>query len=281
MSASRFADWLKDLLRTPRRIADLRDLALAQEAATYRRDHPNPLVRYGRKCFSQSDEDGITLEILRRIGKLHDGAFAEFGVGDGMENNTLILAALNWRGFWVGGERLTVELPAQPAKLRHLRDWVTLDNVVELARRGQQECGADALDVVSMDLDGNDIYLVERLLTEGVRPSLFIVEYNAKFPPPVRFRIAYDPQHRWQGDDYFGASLASFDDLFRAFGYRLVCCNAHSGANAFFVADRFADAFSDVPTDIERIYVEPRYQLHHRYGHRRSRRTVERIIRGA
>lgn len=281
MRASHFTAWVKELLRTPRHIADLRDLALAEEAAAYRRDHPNPLVRYGRKCFSQSDEDGITLEILRRIGKLDHGTFAEFGVGDGMENNTLILAALNWRGFWVGGETLAVRLPARAEKLRHLRAWVTLDNVVELAQRGLRECGAEAAEVVSMDLDGNDIYLVERLLTEGVRPSLFIVEYNAKFPPPVRFRIAYDPQHRWQGDDYFGASLASFDDLFRVFGYRLVCCNGHSGANAFFVAERFADAFGDVPTDIERIYVEPRYHLPRRYGHRPSRRTVERIIRGA
>jgi hypothetical protein len=31
---------------------------------------------------------------------------AEFGVSDGMENSTLVLAALGWSGFWVGGEQL-------------------------------------------------------------------------------------------------------------------------------------------------------------------------------
>ena len=47
-----------------------------------------------KKCFSQTDEDGITIEILRRIGCLEKGTFAEFGPGDGMENNTLILKSL-------------------------------------------------------------------------------------------------------------------------------------------------------------------------------------------
>jgi hypothetical protein len=52
-----------------------------------------------------NDEDGITFEIPRRIG-LADGVFAEFGVGNGVENNTLAPAAAGWTGFWVDGEDL-------------------------------------------------------------------------------------------------------------------------------------------------------------------------------
>jgi len=48
----------------------------------------NPLNRFGAKYFSQTDEDGITLEIVRRIG-IRGGTFAELGVGDGLENNAL------------------------------------------------------------------------------------------------------------------------------------------------------------------------------------------------
>ena len=29
--------------------------------------HPNPFCKYGSKVFSQTDEDGITFEIVRRI----------------------------------------------------------------------------------------------------------------------------------------------------------------------------------------------------------------------
>src|SRR5947209_3607764 len=62
----------------------------------------NPLNRFGGKYFSQADEDGITLEIIKRLG-IKTGTFAELGVGNGLENNTLILLANGWRGFWIGG----------------------------------------------------------------------------------------------------------------------------------------------------------------------------------
>ena len=34
----------------------------------------------------------------------------EFGVGNGMENNTLALAALGWTGLWAGSEELAFNL---------------------------------------------------------------------------------------------------------------------------------------------------------------------------
>lgn len=282
-----FARWkriparLREILQTPQQVRDLKDLLLFSQTKELQRTHPNPLNRFGCKCFSQADEDGITLEILRRIGAQHAGVFAEFGVGDGTENNTLILAALGWRGFWVGGEELAFPVESRTAaRFRYLREWITLDNVADLARRGLNELGAPAVDVISLDLDGNDIYFVERLLASGLRPKLFIVEYNAKFPPPVKFQIAYDPAHRWAGDDYFGASLASFNALFERNAYRLVCCNSQTGANAFFVDAVFSAEFLDVPTDLAQIYVEPRYHFQNRFGHRQSLKTIGTVING-
>src|SRR5579859_2977818 len=71
-------------------------------------NHPNPLLRYGGKVYSQNDEDGITFEILRRMG-IANGVFAEYGVGNGVENNTLSLAALGWSGLWVGAGDLAFQ----------------------------------------------------------------------------------------------------------------------------------------------------------------------------
>lgn len=272
---------LREILHSPEQIRHLKDLILFSQTKQLQLQHPNPLNRFGRKCFSQGDEDGITLEILRRLGRLEDGVFAEFGVGDGMENNTLVLAALGWKGFWVGGEKLRFTVVEKnPASFCYLQEWITLENITALTHRGLRAISVNALDVVSLDLDGNDIYFVERLLTDGIRPKLFIVEYNAKFPPPIAFQIAYDPQHAWKGDDYFGASLASLAELFARFSYRLICCNSQTGANAFFVDDAHADVFADVPTDIGRIYVEPRYFVPNRYGNPQSTRTIETIING-
>ena len=252
-----------------------RDVDLLRAYEERQRRHPNPLVRFGAKCFSQADEDGLTLEIIRRIG-LSQGRFAEFGVGDGMQNNTLILAAMGWHGFWVGNADLAFD-PTSSARLTYTKAWITADTIVDHFRAGS---AAGPVDVVSLDLDSNDYHMVQALLQDGAAPALFIVEYNAKFPPPVRFVIRHDPAQVWGRDDYFGASLQSFADLFGAHGYRLVCCNAATGVNAFFVRDAFAGLFPEVPADIRQVFVGPHYHLLRRHGHAQSVRTVLRVLEG-
>lgn len=249
---------------------------LQKNTEELQKSHQNPLNRFGKKCFSQTDEDGITLEIIRRLG-VEYGSFAEFGVGNGLENNTLILAALGWSGFWVGAEDILFDW-AKCKKFTYIKEWITILNIKELTNIGLNKIGLSTVDVVSLDLDGNDIYIVEELLKCNINSKLFIVEYNAKFPPPVKFKIDYDPNHNWKYDDYFGASLASFTELFQSYGYILVCCNSHSGANAFFVKDIYIELFNDVPTDINKIYVNPRYRLYTSYGHKSSLAVIQNIF---
>ena len=95
---------------------------------------------------------------------------------------------------------------------------------------------------------------------------MFIVEYNSKFPPPIRFTIHHDAGYTWSGSDYFGASLQSFVDVLESFGFRLVCCNV-TGANAFLVAGRDAELFDDVPQGIEQLFMPPDYNWFVRRGH--------------
>ena len=257
---------------------EIRDLMVGFQTNKLQHSHANPLNNFGKKCFSQTDEDGITIEILNRLKLLAGGTFVEFGVGNGMENNTLILKALGWKGFWVGGEDLCFKINQKKQNFKYLREWVTLDNIITLMTNGIKYIGAKDIDVISLDLDGNDIYFVEKLLENGYLPKLFIVEYNAKFPPPVRWQIDYDSSHSWQNDDYFGASLSSFNDLFLRYGFRLICCNSHTGANAFFIRDDLMESFQDVPQDIEKIYVPPRYYTYHSFGHKNSIKTIEKLF---
>lgn len=255
------------------------DLTLAFQTHSLQQSHPNPLNKFGSKTFSQTDEDGITLEILRRINSLENGTFAEFGIGDGTENNTLILKALGWNGFWVGGEEMAFQVSQSKDKFSFFKEWVTADNIIDITNQGKKNLGVSELDVLSLDFDGNDLYFAEKLLSNGVKPKLFIIEYNAKFIPPVKWTIDYDAKHIWQGDDYMGASLASIDELFRSHGYRLVCCNSHTGANAFFIREEFMPSFEDIPKDIRIIYVPPRYALVKQFGHRQSLRTIAKLFR--
>jgi len=60
----------------------------------------------------------------------------EFGVGDGTENNTLILLSIGWRGAWVGGENLAFDPDVNPKRLFYKKEWVSHDNINELVRSG-------------------------------------------------------------------------------------------------------------------------------------------------
>jgi hypothetical protein len=62
------------------------------------------------------------------------------------------------------------------------------------------------------------------------------------------------------------------------YGYKLVCCNSHTGSNAFFVDTAHAYLFNDVPKYINDIYVAPRYHMYSSYGHKKSAKVVEEII---
>ncbi len=271
---------VRQIFNLPNQIRELQDLILFHQTKFLQFNNPNPLNRFGKKCFSKADQDGITLEILRRIKKLDMGVYAELGdgVGDGTENNTLILAALGWKGVWIGGNDLKFDIENRDRKkLYYLKERITLENLTSLTKKGLKEIDLEELDVISL-VDGNNIYFAEELLAHNFRPKLFIVEYNAKFPPPVEFQIAYDSKFTWKHDDYFCASLSSFSKLFNKFNYRLICCNSQSGINAFFIDASYSEFFSDVPTDIGQIYVEPRYYAYNKYGHNKSMQTIKNII---
>lgn len=258
-------------------VEDLRELILNYQNEQRTIFEKNPLNKFGKKCFSQTDEDGITIEILKRIGILHNGTFAEFGPGNGMENNTLLLKSLGWKGFWVGNENLKIDT-SKDQSFFYMKEFITIRNIIELVNKAKTKLNLLDLDVISMDLDGNDYHLLEELLKNKIKPKLFIIEYNAKFLPPIKWVMKYVENYIWDGTDYFGASLASFEELLMRNNYTLVCCNSSTGANAFFVQKEFKKYFSDVPDDINKIYVPPRYKLPISYGHKQSIKTIQSLF---
>jgi hypothetical protein len=239
--------------------------------------HKNPLLRHGEKYFSQNDEDGILLEVARRIG-LKAGTFIEFGVGDGLENNTIIMLMSGWRGAWVGGEPLAFAIPETVRNLSFSHTWITLENAFSLYAAAAQRFGVDQFDILSIDLDGNDYHILGDLLGRGVHPSVLVVEYNGKFPPPVSLVVHYDPGRQFDGSDYVASSLQPFYDLLADHGYELVACNI-TGVNAFFVDRKFVGAFPDVPRGIAELFVPADYAAVIGIGHPPSPRTIAHFLK--
>jgi hypothetical protein len=240
------------------------------------KNHENPLLKYSTRAFSQHHEDGITLEIIKRLG-IKNGTYAEFGVGNGIENNTLVLASLGWKGFWVGGENLAWN-PTPTPLWRYYQEWITRNNIINFIQRAANDLSLPSIDLISIDLDGIDIYLAETILSHNIRPRVWIVEYNSHFPPPIPFRVTYDDNHQWRGDTYYGASLQSYVDVMSEHGYELICCE-ESGANAWFVLKEELYLFPEVPRDINKIYMPPRFTMFDPIGHSRSLRAVTEILK--
>lgn len=264
-------------LRNRQLLLSIADAAVKSEYIRRRDEYENALGKRSGKVFSQSDEDGIVAEILRRIG-IERGTYCEFGLGDGLECNTLALAAQGWRGFWVSGQAIGFSpTNIDPQFFRFDQSWVDMDNVVALFRRNADAMGLKQVDLLSFDLDSRDLFFLSALLNDGLRPAVVVAEYNAKFRPPIRWSVAPDDSTPWQNSDYMGASLASLASLFGEHGYRLVACNPATGANAFFVRNDFAEAFRDVPSEIDKLFIEPYFDFM-RHGHPADPRTALRAL---
>lgn len=249
---------------TVRRLDMLGELLVEQHIkqllSTSPYNEANRLEPFGFRSFSQNDEDGIIQEIFRRLA-LERGTFVEFGVQNGMQNNTRLLLYKQWQGLWIEADAKCIQemrgafaSELKSGQLKVLHSFVTRENIAALIA----SAGLGEIDLLSIDIDGNDYWIWEAI---GLRPKVVIMEYNAKFRPPADWVMAYNPDHRWDYTDYQGASLSSLDKLGRQKGYVLVgTCLA--GVNAFFVrADLVADQFAKA--DVASLFNPPRYYLQH------------------
>lgn len=204
---------------------------------------PLRLEHWGRKVYSQSDEDGILGEILRRIGLGPDrGVVIEFGVEDGLQSNTHWLLRQGYTAVWLECSDRHVKWIRRFFAEYLANDRLTLAH--ELVARDTVDARLAALanenpvSVLSIDVDGNDYWLWERI--ESIRPCVVVIEYNATFPPPMAVVQEHDTEGpRKVRTDYWGASLSALDKLAARKGYQLVGCGV-TGVNAFFVRDDLA-----------------------------------------
>jgi hypothetical protein len=184
-------------------------------------EYTGPSVLFEKKVYSQNGEDGIIESLFKHIGTTNK-FFVEIGAGNGTENNTRKLAEEGWHGIWISLDEFVV--PLENVKSMHIK--VTAENVNKLLEGVPPE-----IDLLSVDIDGNDYYIWDAI--ECVSPRVVVVEYNPFFPPPISKTIEYDPNFRWICTPYFGATLTAWSKLAAKKGYSLVCCD-NSGTNAFF-----------------------------------------------
>lgn len=132
--------------------------------------------------------------------------------------------------------------------MEYLKQWVTQENILSIIESTQFK----DFDLISVDIDGNDYYIWEQLLSK-YNPKIIVAEYNGKFDSNTEWVMNYEADNKWNQDWYFGASFLSFADLFLKYNYRVVACSLN-GNNMFLVRSSFINEFSDIPADMNLIY---------------------------
>jgi hypothetical protein len=227
------------------------------------------LARYGKKIYSQNDEDGIIQYIFSCV-KPTNRFFVEIGVGpawkdgrflnveeSGLECHSRLLADHGWNGITIDGK-------SYPARLNVKSEFITAENINSTLLRYNVP---HSFDLFSLDVDGNDYWIWNALTYD---PRVVVIEYNASLAAHESKTIKYDPNFRWSKygcTKYYGTSLLALKKLGDKKGYTLIYAN---GVNAFFVKStlisnpdefvyeriyRYRNLHGDAKGDEEWVYV--------------------------
>ncbi len=181
----------------------------------------------GRK--SQSDESAI----LNRLVKATNAppSFIEFGFN--IHEFNCIDLAKTFSGLLIDGDEAGVRIARHflPDKVTAKSLFLTLDNIGFI----ESKFAPGSLGILSIDVDGNDYWFLERLLK--MQPVIISCEYNASFglrPVTVPYDSEFDRTDKHPSGWYHGASLTALTSLCAKRGYDLVAVDS-GGANGFFV----------------------------------------------
>jgi len=189
--------------------------------------------------FSQNGEDGI-LDVLRSQLKNSNRYFIEIGAADGIDNNSAWLSiAEKYQGIMIEGSAALI------ARARRMvaNASLGLQIVNMFVDIGSAKVIKDLAlfhdpDVFSLDIDGIDYFVTQDLLKEGLRPKIFVVEYNSVFGPDLARTINYKENFIYtnahSSELYYGVSIMGWRKFFEERGYKFVTVD-RNGVNAFFV----------------------------------------------
>ncbi len=168
--------------------------------------------------YSQTNEQEIIDSIFNKIGTTNKYC-VEFGAGNGYTySNTRHLLENGWNGLMMDGEHTDNE------DVKH--EFICRENICSLLYKYEVP---KQFDLLSIDLDGNDIWILEQLILQ-FSPRVIVAEFNPSLTGNKT--IKYDIKHVWNNDDYYGASMEAFKILGSKMGYTIVDNN---GLNLFMI----------------------------------------------
>jgi hypothetical protein len=203
----------------------LRDLVMSN--AQLRRLHYR-VMRARRGTRGEADEAVILSNLATQ--EAAPKTFIEFGFHPVKFNCATFARAPDWQGLLIDGNADQVKdaRTLLPHWLDIQHRFLSLDNLDFIIAKFPK------LGILSIDVDGNDYWFLERLI--GIEPAIISIEYNASFglaPITVPYDPAFDRHEKHASGWYHGASLTAISQLCRKNGFGLAAVS-QAGANAFF-----------------------------------------------
>jgi hypothetical protein len=206
------------------------------------------------RVFSQTGEEGVLEALFANIGETNR-YLVDIGAGDGKTlSNTRLFLERGWHGA-----RFDVNYAADVNQAR-----ITAENVCDVLAKYNVPCEPDLL---SLDIDGIDWYVLRALFRGGHYPRVICCEINSTLPAEPPVAIVYDPAHGFDETNYYGASLGAYRRLCEAHGYCLVW--VHAALNAFFVQAELVPPDAVIEWEFEPAPywpVDPRRRAWHALG---------------
>jgi len=182
--------------------------------------------------YSQSGEEAYIDFILSNLPTKGEH-LVELGAWDGFHlSNTRFLIEMGYNHLLIDGDNRGNEEVKQ--------HFILENNILDLLK---QYNTPKEFDLLCVDIDGNDLYIIEKILTQ-YKPSLIVAEFNPIWQPHESMVIAYDENHRWNDDEYYGFSFLAGKKMAEKYGY--VCVYQNDSLNMYFVREDMIDVVPNV-----------------------------------
>jgi len=189
---------------------------------------------YFDKCKSQNDnKENIFLNELKN--NIKNKYFIEIGFHH-IEYNCICLVQDNFQGLMIdGGRKINIFMLKLIffliGKKIHIKNqFITRENIISFLR-DRSDIGC-----LSIDIDGNDFWIIKKIIDEKIFPEIIVIEYNASFLEKsisIPYEENFDRKRKHFSGFYHGASLKAYYKLLSKKNYHLV--RTIGGSNAFFV----------------------------------------------
>lgn len=187
------------------------------------------LNTFKRNVYSQGGEDGIIDKIFSSLD-IRQGNYVEIGADDGMEiSNTRLLREKGWKGVLIEGSSRFIKLQDNVKNAELVNKYVSCEDGDRMDDILAETSLPKDFEFMSLDIDGNDLWVWESMVL--YRPLVMCVEYNYTLKESLT--IAYNPDHRFNNDNYYGATAAAFCKLAKDKGYDLIAFTPF--LNLFFI----------------------------------------------